>query len=77
VAPHFYDNFPADFQVIFGSSITATVIVVFILNLVFNHWVRRPKGESAVTTAFREGAVAVDLPDHDARSAGDDEPAAQ
>ena len=28
--PHFYDKFPKDFQVIFGSSITATVIVVFV-----------------------------------------------
>ena len=36
--PHFYDKFPKNFQVIFGSSITATVIVVFILNLVFNHF---------------------------------------
>ena len=35
---HFYNKFPKDFQVIFGSSITATVIVVFVLNLVFNHW---------------------------------------
>ncbi|WP_063740123.1 uracil-xanthine permease family protein [Amycolatopsis jejuensis] len=42
VAPHFYDHFPQNFQVIFGSSITATVIVVFVLNLVFNHWVKRP-----------------------------------
>lgn len=63
VAPSFYENFPSDFQVIFGSSITATVIVVFILNLAFNHWVRRPKGESSVTTALREGAVAVNIPD--------------
>ncbi|MEO6827309.1 MAG: nucleobase:cation symporter-2 family protein [Microbacteriaceae bacterium] len=46
VAPHFYQNFPNEFQVIFGSGITATVIVVFILNLVFNHWVRHPKKDS-------------------------------
>jgi hypothetical protein len=39
------------------------VIVVFTLNLVFNHWTRRPKGESAVSVAVREGAVAVDVPD--------------
>ncbi|MEO7373959.1 MAG: nucleobase:cation symporter-2 family protein [Terrimesophilobacter sp.] len=44
VAPTFYSKFPNEFQVIFGSGITATVIVVFILNLVFNHWVRRPNG---------------------------------
>ena len=60
--PHFYDKFPKDFQVIFGSSITATVIVVFILNLVFNHWTRGGSSESAVQTAVREGAVAVDVP---------------
>ena len=61
--PDFYEHFPSDFQVIFGSSITSTVIVVFTLNLVFNHWTRRPKGESAVSVAVREGAVAVDVPD--------------
>ena len=44
VQPDFYEHFPNDFQVIFGSSITSTVIVVFTLNLVFNHWTRRPKG---------------------------------
>jgi NCS2 family nucleobase:cation symporter-2 len=60
---HFYDKFPKDFQVIFGSSITATVIVVFFLNLIFNHWTTgaRPS-ESAVQTALDEGAVAVDVP---------------
>jgi NCS2 family nucleobase:cation symporter-2 len=60
---HFYDKFPKDFQVIFGSSITATVIVVFVLNLIFNHWTtgNRP-AESAVQTALDEGAVAVDVP---------------
>jgi hypothetical protein len=63
VQPNFYEHFPSDFQVIFGSSITSTVIVVFTLNLVFNHWTRRPKGESAVSLAVREGAVAVDVPD--------------
>lgn len=71
VAPSFYENFPSDFQVIFGSSITATVIVVFILNLAFNHWVRRPKGESSVTTALREGAVAVNIPDDGVRPKSD------
>jgi len=62
VQPRFYENFPNDFQVIFGSSITSTVIVVFTLNLVFNHWTWRRKGESAVSVAVREGAVAVDVP---------------
>ena len=64
VAPTFYAHFPSNFQVIFGSSITSTVIVVFTLNLVFNHWSWRRQGtESAVEVAVREGAVAVDVPD--------------
>jgi uric acid transporter len=63
VAPGFYEHFPTNFQVIFGSSITSTVIVVFVLNIVFNHWSWRRKGESAVEVALREGAVAVDVPD--------------
>jgi NCS2 family nucleobase:cation symporter-2 len=64
VAPTFYEHFPSNFQVIFGSSITSTVIVVFTLNIVFNHWSWRRQGtESAVEVAVREGAVAVDVPD--------------
>ena len=55
--PHFYDNFPKNFQVIFGSSITATVIIVFILNLVFNEFGPRDQSESAVQLAVDEGAV--------------------
>ena len=58
--PSFYNKFPKNFQVIFGSSITATVIVVFILNLVFNHW--GAEGESAVQVAVDEGAVAMPAP---------------
>jgi uric acid transporter len=65
--PHFYDKFPKDFQVIFGSSITATVIVVFTLNIVFNHWTRGPEVEPAVQTAMREGAVSVDVPEDNTR----------
>jgi NCS2 family nucleobase:cation symporter-2 len=61
--PGFYAKFPKDFQVIFGSSITATVIVVFVLNLVFNHWTRGTQQESAVQAALNEGAVASDVPD--------------
>jgi NCS2 family nucleobase:cation symporter-2 len=53
-----YDEFPKDFQVIFGSSITATVIVVFVLNLVFNHWVR--DGHPAETAESAESAEAGD-----------------
>jgi NCS2 family nucleobase:cation symporter-2 len=55
--PSFYNKFPKNFQVIFGSSITATVIVVFILNLVFNHWSPVGQEESAVQLAVDEGAV--------------------
>ncbi len=36
VAPSIYEHFPNNFQVIFGSSITSTVIVVLVLNLLFN-----------------------------------------
>ncbi|TAM70803.1 MAG: purine permease [Microbacteriaceae bacterium] len=57
VAPHFYENFPSDFQVIFGSGITATVIVVFVLNLVFNHWIRRPKAGTTSAVPARHGQV--------------------
>ncbi len=60
VAPHFYDKFPTDFQIIFGSGITSTVIVVFFLNLIFNHWVKHPGGgatENSVEAALDYGAV--------------------
>jgi uric acid transporter len=60
--PTFYNKFPKNFQVIFGSSITATVIVVFVLNLVFNHWTSGTARTGAVQTALTEGAVAVDVP---------------
>jgi NCS2 family nucleobase:cation symporter-2 len=59
--PHFYDKFPKNFQVIFGSSITATVLVVFILNLAFNHF-SADQGESAVQLAVDEGAVVTTPP---------------
>jgi uric acid transporter len=58
IQPAFYQQFSADFQVIFGSSITSTVIVVFVLNLFFNHWwpnLHRKHG--AVETAVEHGAV--------------------
>jgi NCS2 family nucleobase:cation symporter-2 len=54
---NFYDAFPKDFQVIFGSSITATVIFAFVLNIVFNHWGSDSGRESAVQFAVGEGAV--------------------
>lgn len=59
-SPNFYSKFPKDFQVIFGSS--TTVMVVFVLNLVFNHWTSGTKRTGAVQTAVSEGAVAVDVP---------------
>ncbi len=43
VSPNIYEHFPNDFQVIFGSSITSTVIVVLLLNLLFNElpWAKK------------------------------------
>jgi NCS2 family nucleobase:cation symporter-2 len=58
IQPSFYQHFPPDFQIIFGSSITSTVIVVFVLNLVFNHWLPDfPRGKGLVETAMEHGAV--------------------
>ena len=37
VAPSFYGRLPDEFQIISGSSITTTVVVVFLFNLLFNH----------------------------------------
>jgi NCS2 family nucleobase:cation symporter-2 len=37
VAPNFYAQVPATFEIIIGSSITSCVIVAFLLNLLFNH----------------------------------------
>jgi uric acid transporter len=77
IQPSFYQHFPQNFQVIFGSSITSTVIVVFVLNLVFNHWKLFPRErerEGAVETALEYGAVAG--PDLDSGSAADPDPAA-
>jgi uric acid transporter len=74
--PGFYDKFPKNFQVIFGSSITATALMVFILNLVFNHWTSGPNTEYSVQAALDEGAVSVDLPDSGAHRRHGDEPPA-
>ncbi|BCY07774.1 nucleobase:cation symporter-2 family protein [Actinoplanes sp. L3-i22] len=41
VAPNFYARMPDELQIIFGSSITTTVIIVFLLNLLFNGVGRR------------------------------------
>jgi uric acid transporter len=59
---NFYDKFPKDFRTIFGSSITSTVIVVFVLNLVFNHF-RPGRHADAVDVALEHGAVSADVPD--------------
>ena len=58
IAPDFYRHFPQNFQTIFGSAITSTVIVVFILNLAFNHWGTGTKPKDGLTmTAVDAGAV--------------------
>jgi NCS2 family nucleobase:cation symporter-2 len=58
IQPNFYQHFPPDFQVIFGSSITSTVLVVFLLNLVFNHWLPNiPRNKGLVETAIEHGAI--------------------
>ena len=57
IQPAFYQHFPADFQVIFGSSITSSVIVVFVLNLLFNHWGGIGKREGVIDEAVAHGAV--------------------
>jgi NCS2 family nucleobase:cation symporter-2 len=64
IQPAFYQHFPQNFQVIFGSSITSTVIVVFVLNLFFNHTSFGPKREDGLLeTAFEHGAVSQDAAD--------------
>lgn len=64
IQPSFYMHFPQNFQVIFGSSITSTVLVVFVLNLMFNHWNAFPRRQhgGALETALEHGAV---VPDED------------
>ena len=37
VAPQVYEGLPPDIRIIFGGAITSTVIVAFLLNLLFNH----------------------------------------
>jgi xanthine/uracil permease len=66
IQPNFYMHFPSNFQIIFGSSISSTVIVVFVLNLIFNHWNRFPRREGAVSTAMDAGAVSAE-PDQSAQ----------
>lgn len=54
VAPDFYAQFPENFQVIFGSGITSTCIVVFILNLLFNHIGRGRQDKEPVEAVFHD-----------------------
>ena len=62
IQPAFYQHFPQNFQVIFGSSITSTVIVVFLLNLFFNHLKLGPREprQALLETAMQHGGVAPD-----------------
>ncbi|MFE4663553.1 nucleobase:cation symporter-2 family protein [Streptomyces sp. NPDC056716] len=47
VVPAIYQNFHRDAQFILGSAITATVLVAFVLNLLFNHLLPGQRGASA------------------------------
>ena len=54
--PAFYQQFPDWFQTIFGSAITSTVIVVFLLNLLFNHFNAPPEaGTNVLQEAMEHG----------------------
>jgi uric acid transporter len=56
-----YQQFPDWFQTIFGSAITSTVIVVFALNLLFNHWRVGPRaGTNVLQEAMVHGGVSRD-----------------
>ena len=58
IAPTFYNQFPKNFQIIFGSAITSTVIAVFVLNLLFNEFGAFPKKKDGVVgTALDAQAV--------------------
>ena len=59
--PDFYQQFPDWFQTIFGSAITSTVIVVFLLNLLFNHFNAPPEaGTNVLQEAMEHGGVSRD-----------------
>jgi xanthine permease len=56
-----YQQFPDWFQTIFGSAITSTVIVVFVLNLLFNHFNAPPTaGTNVLQEAMEHGGVSRD-----------------
>lgn len=72
VSPNIYEHFPSNFQVIFGSSITSTVIIVLVLNLLFNElrWVRKGL-DLPSTTAVTDAPEAVEsVADDGARAGG-------
>jgi xanthine permease len=67
ISPTFYEKFPKNFQIIFGSAITSTVIVVFVLNIVFNELGAFPRRSSGVVErATAAGAVSRDPDEVDA-----------
>jgi uric acid transporter len=56
-----YQQFPDWFQTIFGSAITSTVIVVFSLNVLFNHFNAPPTaGTNVLQEAMEHGGVSRD-----------------
>ena len=64
--PAIYQQFPDWFQTIFGSAITSTVIVVFLLNLLFNHFNAPPEaGTNVLQEAMEHGGVSRDENDDD------------
>lgn len=60
IQPAFDQQFSHHFQMIFGSSITSTVIVVFVLNLVLNEIGGIGKRRGMMDTAMAHGAVATE-----------------
>jgi NCS2 family nucleobase:cation symporter-2 len=67
VVPNIYQNMPSWFQTIVGTPLTATVIVVFFLNLLFNS---RRRGDQMLPAAAAAGPVGTDGYDAAADSAG-------
>ncbi len=74
IAPDFYRNFPNSFQTIFGSAITSTVIVVFVLNLLFNEFGAggKPKSADLTLAAVNAGAITNQPADGEPRRVEDD-----
>ncbi|MGI8450963.1 MAG: hypothetical protein ACR2MP_28035 [Streptosporangiaceae bacterium] len=54
---HLNEKFPQDFQTIFGSAITSTVTVVFLLDLLFNHWTAFTSPHSGVVSTAPEAGA--------------------